>query len=325
MTRTLSLALVLAFTSIPNAWSASSDNPDLRELIRLRSAGRLDEADVVAQRLRTDPSAAMYVAGYELYERGRCEEAALFLPSTVGTALREGELRFDIEICRAARMDARDATAAESLLGNATLLGDDFGYQASGSFGRFAQAINPDPGILQFLHRKGLDRGGWPLTSAMRNHLFRLDAVAVARVLDAGFDPNQSLDHRLPLQIVRSRSPGNEAAAIATARALLDHGADPNMLVWYRDEKDTSGAKGSDAFEAVLSDAAARLDPVRVDFVGAVDLKVGNDDRRPALRIRIGNAAARPVPLDLWQAGNELDAACTQSISNIDRRTSKSG
>jgi len=301
------LFLILAVTWTPGARGAS-DTADIRELAHLRSDGRLDEAEAVARRLRADPKAAVDVAAYELYDRGRCEEAAALAPQTTGGGLREDEIRFDIEICRAARVDAHDPSAAEVILKHATMLGDEFGFKAFGSFGRFAASTSPDSEILQFLHRKDFDRTTWPLRRAMGQHLLKLHAVAVDRLLEAGVNPNLPIytDRRLPLQIVRSHSQANEAAAIATARALIDHGADPNMLAWFRDEEGKLGTKGTDGMEALLREAAGKLDPVRVDFLRAVQVKVGTDKPRGALRIRIGNASKKPVPVTLWRAGDQL-------------------
>jgi len=148
------------------------------------------------------------------------------------------------------------------------------------------------------LKKHGLD--GWSLRSNYDLHekLSGLDADAIDAFYSLGFDANQPIGV-LPLQVVREESLKNEPAALAAARVLVAHGADANMLAWFQPDK---AVKGTPAMEALLAEEAAKIDPVRIDFLGLARV-LEPDGVNFRARIRVGNASSHALPVSAWVAG----------------------
>jgi hypothetical protein len=320
----LAIGLVTAILCAPCTAAADPAKPWSSDMAILRNAihGRdWTSGDSAARRLSGIPGLAATLVGYWIYERGSCEEAVPLLPSLPKGSLHDSELRFDTQVCLAARMERHDGLEADRILGAAIDATGSLDFVTVGAWDRFAQANTVDAISLNYSYRKGLGRG-WNSSRGLGMYfqVLNLEAENIRKLLAAGADANAPMNEagELPLQVVRKASLKDEAKSMEVARVLLDGGADPAMLSWFGAKTPTESMEpGSMALESMLADAAGHLDPVRVDVVGVATIHSdGNDYSSEQLRVRVGNASKQPVRLRAWRAGDYL--LCSLHVSQIE-------
>jgi hypothetical protein len=103
---------------------------------------------------------------------------------------------------------------------------------------------------------------------------------------------------------------------MAAAREMVAQGADPNMLVWFKDATDSHGRPGSPAFEALMQELKLGLDPVRIVVMGVVRVETKGEAWDNELRLRVGNASTRPVRVHAWVVGSYWE--CSLGVADYE-------
>lgn len=311
----------------PGDGSSLRESRALGERLRLaRDAGDLETADALVDQLQPYLSGRVYndvveaIAEYSVFERGRCQLATL--PSSKrAIAEQDAWVREGMLACQAARLPESDGPEARALL-RRLVDGRVESLRASDVYDRFARQATLDVAALRWLHGHSLADVGFEgaTESALIAQVRAGRADNVDTLLDLGYDANQPIARRmprspddadgdpghgrsqaLPLQAARDALPRLGGAAIAVARVLLAHGANPNLLKWHRY---TPAAVAVDPglqarWDALLRDAPAATDPVGALFQGLV-FEPGLHGETAYASFLVGNGSDAPIRIAAW-------------------------
>lgn len=266
------------------------------------------------------------IIAYRVFERGQCDvDALLGDPLGRPPELLEGSL-----ICKAARLPAGDEAASREWLAKLLDARTERHAWHFHVFDQFARQPTLNRDALAWMVRHGLDDRSFldeeedALIAQVRAG--RADNVAV--LLELGYDPNAQHARfverpdqvtsppppPMPLQAAREALATQGERALEVTRVLLARGADPNKLRFHPPSSTAAADPAlAAAFDALLEQAAAALDPVSTEFAGmrVEDTAVGT---RLYARFSIRNGSGQPLHIGAWKDGgaflfNQLDAA----------------
>jgi hypothetical protein len=274
------------------------------------------------------------IAAIELFERHRCELERLG-PDFVRFFNHDPEWREAALVCKA--VVEREAGRSDRALLAQLLDGrGQFDPDRAGVYDLIARQPRFDAKWLAWLEANGLadprmETYGRNRYDALSEQIIagRIENVRV--LLEHGFDPNsarvQEWDYRgkdgrpaipgprpaLPLQRAQELLGRDRDAALAIARLLLEHGADPGKLKWYRRDPPSArevvapaSAEATREFEALLAAKAATLDPLRAELRRLLFESDGTKENVYAV-FELGNGSDRPIRMKAWEDGGDFE------------------